>query len=175
MVESDRKVSSPGGDRGAAGGQWVGMGMVLAQRRPIAMITNDLYTYSIKILRQDKRIRDHSSRDDCHVTLAVRVADVTIEAVQSAERARGFGATDSGKHSCFRLESNQAPAFRRGGGTSVTGSREREPEPRIGLGLRKGGRFTAGGASIAHLWHGVITGYRSRAEGSTTPYAAFTP
>jgi hypothetical protein len=109
------------------------------------MITKDLYTYSMIFLRQDKILRDHSPGDD------------------------------SGKHRCFRLESNQAPVFRRGGGTSLTGSRESEPEPRIGLGVRKGGRFTVGGASIAHLWHGVITGYRSRAEGSTTPYAAVTP
>ena len=35
--------------------------------------------------------------------------------------------------------------------------------------MRKGGRFTAGGASIAHLWHGVITRYRSRARGVHNP------
>jgi hypothetical protein len=58
-----------------------------------------------------------SSGGDCHVTLAVGIADVTIGAVQGAERTRGLGSADSGKQRCFRLESNQAPAFRRGGGT----------------------------------------------------------
>jgi hypothetical protein len=52
---------------------------------------------------------------------------------------------------------------------------ESEPEPRIGLGVHKGGRFTVGRASIAHLWHGVITRFRSGPEGSTAPYAASTP
>jgi hypothetical protein len=60
-------------------------------------------------------------------------------------------------------------------GKRFTGSGGKRARAQNRTGVHKGGRFTAGGASIAHLWHGVITGYRSRAEGSTTPYAAFTP
>lgn len=41
--------------------------------------------------------------------------------------------------------------------------------------MRKGGRFTVGGAAVAHLWHGVDARERSGAEGFTAPYAASTP
>ena len=85
------------------------------------------------------------------------------------------GAATAGNTGASAWSRTRHPPFGEAGAQSLTGSRESEPEPRIGLGMRKSGRFTVDGASIAHLWHGVITGYRSRAEGPTTPYAAFTP
>jgi hypothetical protein len=105
-----------------------------------------------------------------HATAGRRVSPCA----SAAERGRA-GAAIAGNGGASAWSRTRHRPFGEAGAQSLTGSRTSEPEPRIGLGVHKGGRFTAGGAAIAHLWHGVITGYRSRAEGPTTPYAAFTP
>jgi hypothetical protein len=48
------------------------------------------------------------------------------------------GRCHSGKRWCFRLESNQAPAFRRGGGMSLTGSRGKRARAQNRTGVAQG-------------------------------------